>query len=134
MDTPQWTPSLSVGNDVLDSHHQRLFLLLAELTRGVAAHSDETWARQIGDQLTAYMDYHFRAEEELLAVADYPFLQFHQGSHQAIAMRMRELLAGLGQRPLGEVLAEVQDFLADWLSHHIEIEDFEYKPYLTTSG
>lgn len=134
MSVPQWTPDLSVGHDVLDEHHRTLFELLTELTTGRIAGYDETWARSIGDRLTAYVDYHFREEEALLEAAGFPFLQFHRGSHQAIAMRMRALLDGLGQRPLAGVLTDVQDFLADWLSHHIEIEDFEYKPYLSRQG
>lgn len=132
MNPRQWTPDLSVGHDVLDGHHQTLFRLLADLTAGMAAMPDEAWARSIGDQLLAYMECHFSEEEALLEAVDYPFLQFHRASHQAISMRMHFLLDGLGLRPLIQVLTDVQNFLADWLSHHIEIEDFEYKPFLRT--
>lgn len=130
MGTSQWTVDLSVGHDVLDEHHRTLFDLLAELNAGKLT-ATEAWARGLSDRLMSYMDYHFREEEALLQAAGFPFLQFHRGSHQAIAMRMRGLLDGLGQRPLTEVLAEVEGFLEDWLTHHIEIEDFEYKPYLS---
>lgn len=133
MGTSQWTVDLSVGHDILDEHHRTLFGLLAELSAGKAT-ATEGWARSLSDRLISYTNYHFREEEALLQAAEYPFLQFHRGSHQAIAMRMRGLLDGLGQRPLAEVLAEVEDFLEDWLTHHIEIEDFEYKPYLSQRG
>lgn len=134
MALPQWTPDLSVGNDVLDGHHQTLFQLLAEIDAGIAAGRDEDWARAVCGRLTDYMDYHFREEEALQEAAGFPFLQFHRGSHQAIAMRLSALLSGLGQRPLPQVMIDIRDFLADWLSHHIEIEDFEYKPYLSQHG
>ena len=130
METPQWTPGLSVGHEMLDEHHRILFRLLAEISQGLTGSGDEDWARGIGAQLLSYMDYHFHAEEALMAAAGYPFLPLHQASHQAIAMRMQALLEPLGQRPMAEVMAGVRDFLGNWLSHHIEIEDFEYRPYL----
>lgn len=134
MSTPKWTVGLSVGNEILDEHHRTLFLLLGELASGLDAAKDETWARSIGARLAEYMDYHFREEEAALAAVDYPFLRFHHGSHQAIAMRTHNILSGLGTRPLADVLIELRDFLGDWLTHHIEIEDFEYKPYLAPPG
>lgn len=134
MDVPQWTPGLSVGHDVLDQHHRALFGLLAELSAGIEQGPDENWARGIGDRLLAYVDYHFREEEALLEAAEYPFLTFHRASHQVIALRMQAVLQGLGRRPLAEVLAELQDFVADWLTHHIEIEDFEYRAFLAPVG
>lgn len=134
MAVPQWTPDLSVGNDVLDGHHQTLFTLLAEIDAGITAGLGEDWARAICQRLTEYMGYHFREEEALQEAAGFPFLQFHRGSHQAIAMRLSALLGGLGQQSLAQVMADIRDFLADWLTHHIEIEDFEYKPYLSQLG
>jgi hemerythrin len=115
---------------MLDEHHRILFRLLAEIAQGLESGGGEDWARGIGAQLLSYMDYHFHAEEALLSMAGYPFLPLHHASHQAIALRMRALLAPLGQHPPAEVMAGVRDFLGDWLSHHIEIEDFEYRPYL----
>lgn len=132
MDTPKWTLALSVGNDVLDEHHRTLFALLAELSEGMTG-ATEDWAMDLGRRLTDYIDYHFREEEAALETAEYPFLAFHRASHMAIAMRMRDLLDGLGKQPLAEVLPDVRDFLADWLSHHIEIEDFEYKSFLAAT-
>lgn len=130
MDTPRWTPDLSVGHDVLDEHHQTLFRLLAELDEGLLVPRDRDWLQAISRDLAAYTDYHFRTEEELLEAAGYPFLQFHRASHQAIAMRMHALLERLAEPAQETALAELRDFVADWLSHHIEIEDFEYKPFL----
>ncbi len=134
MDTPQWTPALSVGHEMLDEHHRILFRLLAEIGRGIDGDDGEAWARDIGAQLLSYMDYHFQAEETLLSVAGYPFLPLHHASHQAIALRVQALLQPLGRHPVRDVMVAVHDFLCDWLSHHIEIEDFEYRPYLAAEA
>lgn len=134
MSALRWSADLSVGHEILDKHHQTLFDLLAEIDAGMGNAPGMDWAQGIGARLTDYMDYHFREEEALLEAAGFPFLQFHRGSHQAIAMRLRALLDSLATRPQPEVMAEVRDFLGDWLTHHIEIEDFEYKPYLSSEG
>ncbi len=134
MKPPQWTAGLSVGHALLDEHHQTLFDLLGELDDGIELGRDEHWAQGLKARLLDYISYHFREEEAALEAVDYPFLQFHRASHQAISMRMHALLDGLGTRPLPQVLGEVRTFLSDWLAHHIEIEDFEYKPYLGAAG
>ena len=128
--TPRWTPDLSVGHKELDRHHQTLFDLLARLDHGLETGQGTDWAQAMGQELTAYADYHFQAEEALLEAADYPFLQFHRATHQPIALRMHALVAQLAGPPLDQAVRDLRDFVADWLAHHIEIEDFEYKPYL----
>ena len=128
--TPRWTPDLSVGHKELDGHHQTLFDLLARLDHGLETGLGTDWAQAMGQELTAYADYHFQTEEALLEAAGYPFLQFHRASHQAIALRMHALVAQLAGPTLDQAVRDLRDFVADWLAHHIEIEDFEYKPYL----
>lgn len=125
-----WTQDLSVGNDILDQHHQRLFALLAEIELA----GDDVGGRGTVVQtlrlLTDYIAYHFAEEEAMMEAAGFPFLELHRHSHLTIAMRVADMAAGLNEVNFRKIAGELRGFLSGWLVHHIEIEDFEYRPYI----
>jgi hemerythrin len=127
----EWTENLSVGVPVLDQHHRHLFDLLAQIAAlaegGMALDS----VRAVFDELNRYIAYHFSEEEAMMERADFPFLELHRHSHQTIAMRVSDMSAALSGDNVERVARELHDFLTGWLVHHIEIEDFEYRPFLT---
>jgi hemerythrin len=126
-----WTESLSVGNSTLDAHHQYLFDLLNQIARmgtgGLALDSIQA----VFADLNNYIAYHFTEEEAMMEKVDFPFLELHKHSHQTIAMRVADLSATLSAANMERVTRELYDFMTGWLVHHIEIEDFEYRPFLT---
>lgn len=125
-----WTQDLSVGHETLDQHHKRLFALLAEMERG----SDDSGGFDAVStslaELTDYIVYHFTEEEAMMERGGFPFLELHRHSHQTIAMRVADMAASLDGANFQRVAAELRGFLSGWLIHHIEIEDFEYRPYI----
>lgn len=125
----EWTENLSVGNSILDDHHRHLFDLL-EAMAGSGAGGDLGRVRAVFDDLAAYIGYHFAAEEAMMAAAGFPFIELHRHSHQTIALRVAEMAAALAPGNVERVAGELYDFLAGWLVHHIEIEDFEYRSFL----
>jgi len=130
-DTVTWSDDLSVGVDSLDQHHRQLFALVEELPRasdiGIEA------VTGVLAQLTDYVTYHFAEEEGMMERSGFPFLDLHRHSHQTIALRVAEMTANLRQDNFGIVAEELRTFLSGWLIHHIEIEDFEYRPYLAVA-
>ena len=126
-----WTESLSVGNPILDAHHQHLFDLLGQIARMGAGGLALEPVRAVFDDLNGYIAYHFAEEEAMMEKAGFPFLELHKHSHQTIAMRVDELSATLSVANIERVTGELYDFMTGWLVHHIEIEDFEYRPFLT---
>lgn len=126
----RWTNSLSVGHEVLDQHHQHLFAILDRMEAGIGDNPSVAWAQSIIEELLAYADYHFREEERILERVAFPFLDFHRASHNAIAVRVQGFVNDLESQPTQRVLADLHQFLAGWLTHHIEIEDFEYAEYV----
>lgn len=126
-----WTESLSVGQATLDAHHQRLFQLLAELVSVVEEHGGFGPVAHVFEELNAYIAYHFAEEEAMMEQAKFPFIELHRHSHQTIAMRVQEMARTLAQDNVAVVARELHDFLSGWLVHHIEIEDFEYRPFLS---
>lgn len=124
-----WTESLSVGNPTLDDHHRHLFDLLARVA-GIGASPGLEAVRAVFDDLADYIGYHFAEEEAMMAEAGFPFLELHTHSHRTIALRVADMSSSLAPGNVERVARELHDFLAGWLVHHIEIEDFEYRPFL----
>ncbi|KIL99985.1 Hemerythrin [Paramagnetospirillum magnetotacticum MS-1] len=127
----EWTESLSVGVPKLDEHHRHLFHLLDRIDGLAEAGLAQDDVRSVFDELNNYIAYHFSEEEAMMERAGFPFLDLHRHSHQTIAMRVAEMSATLSVANVERVVRELHDFLAGWLVHHIEIEDFEYRPFMT---
>lgn len=128
-----WTQDLSVGVDILDQHHQRLFALLAEIEAAGADSGGLAAVKGVLAELVDYIAYHFTEEEAMMERANFPFLDLHRHSHQTIAMRVSEMAFGLDDSNFTRIATELRGFLSGWLVHHIEIEDFEYRPYICKS-
>jgi len=130
MDVRVWTEDLSVGNGLLDQHHQRLFALLGEVSRVVETNGTLAAVAGLVAELNTYVAYHFAEEEAMMDKAGFPFLDLHRHSHQTIAMRVDDFAQALTEATHLTVARELCTFLSGWLFHHIEIEDFEYRPYV----
>ena len=129
-----WTQDLSVGVDILDEHHRRLFALLAEIESAGADSGGLEAVKRVLTELVDYIAYHFIEEEAMMERADFPFLELHRHSHQTIAMRVSDLAFGLDDSNFTRIATELRVFLSGWLVHHIEIEDFEYRPYINKTA
>jgi hemerythrin len=127
----EWTEGLSVGVPTLDDHHRHLFALLARID-DMAEERRLAFApvREVFDELNRYIAYHFAEEEGMMERADFPFLELHRHSHQTIALRVADMSDTLTDGNVESVARQLHDFLSGWLVHHIEIEDFEYRPFL----
>lgn len=130
----EWTEGLSVGVPKLDDHHRHLFALLARIDE-MADDRRLAFApmRGVFDELNAYIAYHFAEEEAMMEAGGFPFLDLHRHSHQTIALRVADMSATLSEGNVDTVGRDLHDFLVGWLVHHIEIEDFEYRPFLAGS-
>ncbi|ARJ67408.1 hemerythrin [Magnetospirillum sp. ME-1] len=126
-----WTDSLSVGVPKLDEHHRHLFSLLARIAAMVEERGLSLDALgSVFAELNSYIAYHFAEEEAMMERAGFPFLELHRHSHQTIAMRVADMAAALTADDMENTARDLHGFLTGWLIHHIEIEDFEYRPFL----
>ncbi|OAN55986.1 hemerythrin [Paramagnetospirillum marisnigri] len=126
-----WTEDLSVGHEILDQHHQRLFALLDRIILVEKNATGFDSMATIISELNDYIAYHFKEEEAMMERAQFPFLDLHRHSHQTIAMRVEDISASVNTDNFRKVAVELHQFLSGWLVHHIEIEDFEYRPYIS---
>lgn len=125
MDQFVWRDSYSVHNEELDTHHQKLIALFNTLYESFLADADNDAIARTVQELIAYADYHFRAEERFMAAIDYAGLDRHKTEHlffikKITALQYRNFLRE------ATVLRELVIYLGNWLIHHVIQEDRKY--------
>jgi hemerythrin len=137
MDFIEWKDSYSTGIALMDKHHQRLVALINQLYAGVFACEDVEQERALTAsilvQLEDYAEYHFTVEEQLMS--EYHFSEYteHLSEHDAF----REKITALSSRlSAGEIALSFStfEFLRDWLTDHILVNDKKYGPFLREKG
>jgi hemerythrin len=117
-----WKNEYSIGHNVIDCQHRRLFTLVETFER----HRLDDGAREaiagLLQNLADYVDTHFQTEERLMSSLSYPLLDIHRAQHADLAERVQEMIidAKTGVQPLSDDLSL---FLARWLSLHINNHD-----------
>lgn len=128
----EWSPQISVGEDILDEEHQALLetinkLLAAILNREPKEKIEETIAF-----LDAYIDLHFKHEEEYMRENNYPEIEEHKELHGYFILQynaFKERLSKLG--PQNELALDVETYLGNWWLEHIAKEDKKYATHIT---
>lgn len=124
----EWDPSFSVGSARMDTDHQRLVSLLNclyDAWHGGEGVDELGW---LFDELLAYADTHFAAEEMALKAKGYPRLEKQQADH----LRLKASVIDFRNRHLGGdepavLTEEMTVFLKGWLLEHILGEDMLYR-------
>jgi hemerythrin-like metal-binding protein len=127
--TLEWTPEYSVGVEIIDEQHKKLFSILDELIRADFSAADRDWQREKLEELIEYMRYHFQYEEELIGKFHPVDLEMHRAQHD----EFRRQVAKLYDRWLkgaGDVGDSAIAFLAEWISRHVLEVDRKYGPFM----
>ena len=125
----KWTPSLSVGNSTLDSHHKKLIDLINAVF-DVAENSEAGDVGAILSDLLNYTRFHFIEEEMVMEEAQYPNLEAHRKTHAALAKQVHELHQKYKADPDLFPAVDLFNFLSEWYIEHISNRDMQYRPYL----
>ena len=122
-----WKEEYSVGVVTMDAHHQKLLSLINRLHDALQKGENTTRTQAILKELIAYTEYHFEAEETLMAKIDFSGLAAQKKVHGdflgVVASARDRWLAGDGSVP-GELLKTLQG----WLVQHIVGMDKHYTP------
>ena len=78
----QWRNALSVGNEMIDNDHKKLFALINEVE--VALSGDNPVAEALGaiDGLATYTQEHFFREESIMINLRYVKFDHHKNAHR----------------------------------------------------
>ncbi|MCP5371380.1 MAG: hemerythrin family protein [Hyphomicrobiales bacterium] len=118
-----WSEAMSVGVPPLDSDHRIIIDLIGRLDDHGADLSEAI------NTLIAYTEYHFFREERVMAECGYPELEAHRQEHGTLADDVMALQRRYADGDDSVTAYALQQFLTEWLYHHILLEDMAYKPY-----
>lgn len=127
----EWSPNYSTSIRVIDNDHRDLFEAINTLHD---AHEAGQGAERVAatiDCLIRYVDEHFEREERFMEQAGYPDFASHCQSHAEFAGMIRVLHQIYLEDPMAVNIPKVLNFLADWLTQHIQKIDMKYVPYVT---
>ncbi len=118
----EWDQSYSVGVKLIDSQHKRLFALINDF------HEAKTNLDQVLQDLLSYIDFHFRTEEKFFHEFGYEKIEEHSKMHKFYEDKIREIYKRCLQEKVdeGKISLEIEDFIRDWIIHHIKVSDKEY--------
>lgn len=125
----EWTDDMSVGVDVLDHDHRKLFGLINELDTIINADvvSKQGAIDSVLSELADYSNYHFNREQALMEACEYPDLDNHKKVHIIYKNKLDEALLDHKKQPASINVQEIRDFLKNWWIDHIMVMDKHYQ-------
>ncbi|WP_153111790.1 bacteriohemerythrin [Propionivibrio limicola] len=124
-----WSPEYSIGNDLVDSEHEHLFLLVNSFhSHWQEAHDRHTIARLL-TLLVAYAETHFQHEEQVMEAAGFPDLEEHRQVHSRMVDTIFALQQSFEDGSL-RLEMETMKFIKSWLLEHILQADYRFRDFL----
>lgn len=128
-----WNSSLSVNIQQVDLQHQRLVEMINKLDDSMKKGHSTIIVSQILNDMVAYSLVHFKTEEELFQIYDYPETEEHIQEHNYFTNKVEEFINEFNSG--SQVLSlEVLNFLTRWFLEHIKIQDKAYATFLNRKG
>jgi hemerythrin len=125
----QWNDSFSLGNVVLDTQHKKLISLFADFSKSVMRnHKSESLLWEF-EEIIEFASVHFKTEEQIFDLSDYPEAQQHKEEHRDI-IKTLETYKPKFQGDLSFLQEELIPFLGEWIHNHIQITDRGYAQYI----
>jgi len=124
-----WDEKYAINIEKIDDHHKKLIGLFNEVYNKVFQCEDLDDERELTketlQQLSAYIQYHFTAEEDFMLKIDYPEYIEHKQEHDHYVKEVNKLLIEYKQ---GESALSFPTFmlLKDWIATHILVTDRKY--------
>jgi len=126
----EWDDRYSVGILSIDRQHQVLIDYINRLDEEMRkSESDRNMLMYILNGLVGYTKSHFKYEEMLFVLHEYPEAEQHKDHHANLFIQVAEFRKRFEDGDLN-VGRELLAFLKDWLNIHILQEDMAYSPHL----
>ncbi|GMO51911.1 MAG: cache domain-containing protein [Termitinemataceae bacterium] len=130
----EWDDSLSVGQEMIDTQHQELFVKINTLLQAMYEGKGEDELKTAMDFLNDYTIKHFFEEEQLQKKYEYPDFENHHNLHEQFKATLRELFHELLLKGVSEpLLQDVKRKVAGWLIAHIKVQDARLSAYLKST-
>ena len=126
----KWCEDLSVGIDEIDQDHRQLITCLDNLFTACSAGQGPVVLKDILARLMQYTREHFSHEEDVMRRVDYPDFDEHREMHIELVSALDDIIEEFTISNNHELSNKTLQFLEDWLTHHILIEDKKIGKYI----
>ena len=123
----KWEPKYSVGVEILDEQHRKLFDIVNDLIDEIEMGS-KNLLPVIGD-LVAYISVHFKQESIVMMESNYPGFMKHSQEHRNFTEKVQAFLQDYEQGD-AELGLKMIVFLKEWIFNHTTRLDIEYAHHL----
>ncbi len=135
MDKIEWSDDLSVGEETIDSQHLALIQRMNAVAMAIEEQQGEREISRTLGFLSEYVDFHFSAEEKLMAKANYPGLETQMQQHAEFLLMLKKMEDDFYEEGATRPLAEsINTFLFNWLTKHIKGLDRQFAEYRMDKG
>jgi hemerythrin len=111
----------------VEAEHGRITVMLEKATQAFARHCTPPEVNSILLELNGYTVTHFREEEELMRVSEFPGFEVHKQEHDRIAGYIRGLL---NMRSKQDAMQGALNALNLWSDSHIRITDKKFLDFV----
>jgi hemerythrin len=122
-----WKEFYSVGHPNIDLQHREILDIINDLYGAMAFNKENMVLGDLLERLVAYTMNHFTLEEKIMEEHGFPRLAEHKRLHYLMAQKTRKMRGDFDSLS-GKALL---NYLKDWWTNHILLEDKQYAPYLT---
>lgn len=120
-----WNDRYSVGVQIIDDQHKKLFSTMNELLDGLERRMSEQHLAKIARDLIDYKKQHFATEEKYFDQFHYEDKEAHKVKHWEFSQKLDELNFKNPDFSLTYAY-ELVAFLEDWFVEHVMKEDQRY--------
>ncbi|HSN91760.1 MAG TPA: hemerythrin domain-containing protein [Anaeromyxobacteraceae bacterium] len=126
----EWTPELTVNDELLDRHHVEMFRALGAAA-GAVGEGREVEAREAVARFADTFVEHVAVEEGLMEETLWPERDRHRAAHELFGADLLLMRAELEQSgPTPAVTEWVTSRAPEWLRFHIRTNDAPFAAYL----
>ncbi|MBL4693721.1 MAG: PAS domain-containing protein [Magnetovibrio sp.] len=111
-----WSDALQVGIGAIDQDHQVIIRLLNKLCRSSVGQSE---LAAVVEELWDYSQYHFRREETIMKLCEYPHLEHERVAQEKLVSKIESLNEAWQTYQEPEMLENLRTFLRSWWLDHI---------------
>ncbi|NLJ99989.1 MAG: hemerythrin family protein [Clostridia bacterium] len=126
-----WTPSLSVGVDMIDEQHKTWFKKAEKLFEAGKKNQAKEYIGELLEFLDSYTKKHFADEEKYMLEIDYPEYEIQKKAHNAFISRLEKLKNDYESSGGNiTVIIRANKMVIDWLVNHISVMDKRIGEYV----
>ena len=125
-----WSPTFSVGVNLIDNQHKELL----KLTNDLFSHSigdpesEQAYFKKVIKGAVDYVKVHFSTEEQIMIKTRFPGYAEHKREHDSFILTVIEQVKVFEESKKMPLL-NFTNFLKDWILTHIAISDKGYFEY-----